>query len=302
MTTLDQHKIYCDESRQLYLDSRHPDQGALDWKEALREARFLVIGALRASNMLTNVSAALVANGGHMLVFRHLLAPPISQDQFKLICREWTKGTEKDCKPLKASAAAVVAQSFEEWRSRRLTPWINARRSPTWAELNSTIHAVAHLIAQQRVATARRNRIAKEQETSVVQLLEDRNWTKLPSKLIDQRAEVPALHFMHKTRFASGANENQEVDIACGLGGTIVLAIECKVTNDDTNSIKRINDVLKKASAWKSHWGSFVRPAAVMQGVMKFSDVKRLLDSDVEVFWAHRLDIFGSWIDVASST
>lgn len=262
----------------------------------------MVIGALRASNMLTNVSAALVANGGHMLVFRHLLAPPISQDQFKLICREWTKGTEKDCKPLKASAAAVVAQSFEEWRSRRLTPWINARRSPTWAELNSTIHAVAHLIAQQRVATARRNRIAKEQETSVVQLLEDRNWTKLPSKLIDQRAEVPALHFMHKTRFASGANENQEVDIACGLGGTIVLAIECKVTNDDTNSIKRINDVLKKASAWKSHWGSFVRPAAVMQGVMKFSDVKRLLDSDVEVFWAHRLDIFGSWIDVASST
>ena len=50
---------------------------------------------------------------------------------------------------------------------------------------------------------------------------------------------------MHKTRFAAKTRP-QEVDIACGLQGTFVLAIECKVTNDETNSVKRINDVLKR--------------------------------------------------------
>ena len=101
---------------------------------------------------------------------------------------------------------------------------------------------------------------------------------------------------MYKTRFASGDNENQEVDVACGLGGTVVLAMECKVTNDETNSVKRINDVLKKASAWKEHWGKFIKSAALLQGVIKFGDVQRLLDAGIEVFWAHRLDDFDAWL------
>ncbi|CAM3324289.1 hypothetical protein SPAN111604_15195 [Sphingomonas antarctica] len=84
--------------------------------------------------------------------------------------------------------------------------------------------------------------------------------------------------------------------MACGLGGTVILAMECKVTNDETNSVKRINDVLKKASAWKEHWGRFVKPAALLQGVIKFGDVQRLIDAGVEVFWSHRLDLFTAWI------
>ena len=119
----------------------------------------------------------------------------------------------------------------------------------------------------------------------------------MQSNLVATSGQLPARAFMHKTRFASGINENQEVDIACGLGGTVVLAMECKVTNDETNSVKRINDIIKKANAWKAHWGVFVKPAALLQGVIKFGDVQRLLDSNVEVFWAHELDSFGDWID-----
>jgi hypothetical protein len=102
---------------------------------------------------------------------------------------------------------------------------------------------------------------------------------------------------MHKTKFASGPKQSQEVDVACGLGKSVVLAMECKVTNDVTNSVKRINDILKKAAAWRSKWGEFVRTAAMLQGVMNPDDVKRLLDVGVEVFWSHRLDDFATWID-----
>jgi len=137
--------------------------------------------------------------------------------------------------------------------------------------------------------------LAYEQENAVVTLLERDGWTKLPSKLIDTRAAVPPKHFMHKTRFATKTRP-QEVDIACGLKNTFVVAMECKVTNDETNSVKRINDVLKKATAWQAHWGSFVGTAALLAGVVAPKDVQRLTDAGVEVFWSHDLDSFRKWL------
>ena len=64
---------------------------------------------------------------------------------------------------------------------------------------------------------------------------------------------------MKKTKFAT-TTRPQEVDIACGLGATMVLAMECKVSNDTTNSVKRVNDVLKKATAWREHWDHSYSP------------------------------------------
>ena len=101
---------------------------------------------------------------------------------------------------------------------------------------------------------------------------------------------------MHKARFASGLTGRAEVDVALGLEGAVVLAMECKVTNDETNSVKRVNDVLKKAQAWRSHWGNFVQPAVLLEGVIKSSDVVRLLEDNVQVFWSHRLDLFERWV------
>ncbi len=72
--------------------------------------------------------------------------------------------------------------------------------------------------------------------------------------------------------------------------------MECKVTNDETNSVKRINDVLKKATAWDDHWGSFVRTAALLEGVVAPKDVQRLTDANVLVFWSHDLDAFRAWL------
>lgn len=130
-----------------------------------------------------------------------------------------------------------------------------------------------------------------------MQLLLAKKWKKLPSTEIDARGVVPAKHFMHKTRFATATTNAQEVDIACGLQGSIVAAIECKVTNDETNSVKRVNDVVKKATAWKNHYGSFVETVALLQGVIKASDVQRLTDEGVHVFWSHDLKAFSDWVE-----
>jgi hypothetical protein len=246
--------------------------------------------------MLRDVAASLQSNGKHMWVIRHLMAPPMSQDQFKLLCKTWPKSTEKKGGKLSRSNAKAVAKTFSVWRHRQLTAWLDKGRQPSARQLRLVLTTVAPLMASQAFSTALRNLVAKEQEAAVTALLDSSGWVKLPSKLVDKRASLPAKHYMHKTRFATNTSRPQEVDVACGLKDTYVLAMECKVTNDETNSVKRINDVLKKATAWKAHWGSFVETAALLQGVISPKDVNRLLDAGVHVFWSHDLKTFKTWV------
>ncbi|MDP9056880.1 MAG: XamI family restriction endonuclease [Pseudomonadota bacterium] len=290
------HVANAQKARELYLNNLKPAEASADWHFAKREARKLVSAAIRASNCLRDLSGAIKQNCGHTLVFRQLLAPPTSQDQFKLICPSWSKSAENGARPVRQDIADIVAKSIEDRLDVGLTHWVRSSTNPSRRDISTLIRVTATLMAIQKLATARRSRLAFEQEYAVERLLEANGWTRLPSKLIDTRAAVPPFHFMHKTRFATETTTPQEVDIACGLPQSYVLAMECKVTNDETNSVKRINDVLKKASAWKAHWGSFVMTAALLQGVVAPKDVQRLSDAGVHVFWSHELTEFQDWL------
>lgn len=283
-------------ARALYLDNLKPQEGAADWYFAKRDARKLVAAALRSSNFLTNIEQSLQASGGHTLVFRHLLAPPLSQDQFKLVCQAWSKQSEKKATPVLDSSAQEVAAAICSRLDRGLAPWAASGRMASRREIVTLLQVASSMMAGQKIATARRSRLSFEQEYTVETLLAADGWTRLPSKLIDTRAAVPPRFFMRKTRFATNTTTHQEVDIACGLLRSYVLAMECKVTNDETNSVKRVNDVIKKAAAWKAHWGSFVVTAALLQGVIAAKDVQRLTDQGVHVFWSHDLEEFKTWL------
>jgi Holliday junction resolvase len=290
------HAAEAKKAADLYVANRVPHADAEVWQVALREARKKIAAALRESDMLTNVEKALTVQGAHMVVYRRLMAPPTSQDQFKLLCPEWNKGSEDEGKKLKPIAAAATAKVFHAWRHKRLTVWLDRDTAPTRRQLRHLLAAVTPIIAMQVFGTVLRNRQSREQEGAITSLLDAKGWKRLPSQLVDQGASLAAKQYMHKTRFATGDGTAQEVDVACGLGGTYVLAMECKVTNDETNSVKRVNDVLKKANAWKSHWGNFVETAALLQGVIAPKDVNRLLHAGVRVFWSHNLKAFEDWL------
>lgn len=282
----------------VYLASKTPLLDMADWHSALRQARQMIADTLRASNHLASIQAALQVSGAHTLVLRHIMAPPISQDQFTLVCDSWRKSTEKSGPPLTATEASEVAFEFDRRRSRALTPWLDLGRPVQMLDIRRLLWSVAPLIASQQLQTVQRNRASARQERSVISLLDGKGWTRQQGSLLDTRAALPLKHYMHKIRYATGSGTPQEVDLALGLQGTIVLAMECKVSNDETNSVKRVNDVLKKSSAWKTHWGNFVKTAALLQGVIAPKDVWRLLDEGVEVFWSHDLSEFEAWIDI----
>lgn len=297
MSATETHREFCTEAADHYLSERNAASDAEDWKFARWEARRMIIDLLRESSGLADMQTALESSGRHMTVLRHLLAPPISQDQFRLLARSWVKATEKNGKPIRSASAAEISAVFDARRDKRLSPWLTAQRAPRMAELLAMMGAISPLIANQRMGTARRNRMAMRQEQDAISVLEQRNWQRQQSKLITTGGALNRREFMHKARFKSGKKENQEIDIACGLGNTYILAIECKVTNDETNSIKRMNDILKKATAWRAHWGAYVLPGAILEGNIKFADVERLLEAQIEVFWSHRLDILADWLD-----
>lgn len=289
------HAQQAELASKLYLASTTPASDAADWREAIVEARQLIAAALRSTTYLKSIRPALQSHPGLTLVLRSLTAPPISQDQFKLKCDDWNKQKEKKNLALSPAEAAAFAATFEQYRDRAVTRWVDTNRNPTRREVRELMSTLAPYIGLQRLGTARRNRLSRIQEESVVGLLLSSGWTKIPSKLITTSASLKLKEFSHKTRFATQTRP-QEVDIACGLKNTVVLAMECKVTNDRTNSVKRVNDVLKKASAWKTHWGNFVETAALLQGVIDAKDVYRLLDAGVEVFWSHDLPRFQTWL------
>ncbi|MEL6113226.1 MAG: XamI family restriction endonuclease [Pseudomonadota bacterium] len=297
MPVTEENRQNAEYARKLYIEGADPVGEATDWAVSLGQIRLQVVAALAASNDLRDLRSALEVDGGHMLIFRHLLAPPKSQDQFKLLCDAWPKSSEKSGRPQKPDAAKAVSEVLARWMDRKIAPWLAANRGPTEVERELLIERVISFIAPKLVETQKRNRLSAEQENAVVQLLLTLGWVRLPSETIDTRAAVPPKHFMNKTRFATATTTAQEVDIACGFQSSYVAAMECKVTNDPTNSVKRVNDVLKKAAAWKAHWGSFVETAALLQGVIKPEDVQRLTDEGVKVFWSHDLNAFSDWVE-----
>lgn len=286
----------CEVAARLYAESMSPPAMAQCWLEATTAASAAVDHTLRRSDYLADIAGALVGGGKHMLVLRQMLAPPLSQDQFAIVCKAYSKSAENGDRPLAADKAEQIAEAFLAMRDVRLLKWLSENRAPEAEEVGRVVHAVTPLLAAQLHLTAKRTASSAVQEEAVVALLAAKNWERLPSRLVDRGAVLGARQFMKKTKFAT-TTRPQEVDIACGLGATMVLAMECKVSNDTTNSVKRVNDVLKKATAWREHWGSFVQPAALLQGTIGYKDVQRLIHAGVNVFWSHDLPRFERWID-----
>ncbi len=282
------------EAEEAYTKLLEPDFEGEAWRRTVAEAEQEVFAALEATHALEDVEAALRVTGSHMLVLRFLMAPPLSQDQFKLACPEWQKGTEKTGRPLSEKAARASADAFARWQDHeRIAP---IRAGDVGEKRQAAVSATAHMIAVNTYRTVRRMRFAHEQEQAAIALLLDLGYRQQPSQLVDEPGTLAEDEFMHATQFKTADGSTHEVDLAIGLPKRMILALECKVSNDKTNSVKRVNDILKKATAWKRQWGRVVVTGALLQGVFSDKEPLRLLEEDVEVFWSHRLNELEDWL------
>ena len=98
------------DARDAYLNTLDPDLHRAEWHDVVDRvtAEFAteVRSALQSDEKLAH---RLEQSGGIMALLRQLTAPPLSQDQFRLICPAWPKSSEKEAKPLKPHIARQVA-------------------------------------------------------------------------------------------------------------------------------------------------------------------------------------------------
>jgi XamI restriction endonuclease len=223
--------------------------------------------------------------------FRYLAGPPISKDDLKVLAEaQLTPARLRKDPEMTKRVLNVVRVGLD----RRRFPWVLDEREPTPAEKNAAIMASAALLATSRVGTSRRSEGKNQQETQVEEALLGIDFKKVATRKVSTISQAPkAGEFCRESTLGT-----RKADFIIGLYDQRIMAIECKVSNSATNSVKRLNnDAAAKAQAWISQFGTLgVVPVAVLSGVYKLVNLVDAQNSGLTVYWAHDLNQLLDWI------
>lgn len=235
---------------------------------------------------------AVVADPQRLEVLRYLAAPPISADDLKTLTDAPSlspRSFAQDGDLVRRVTATIVTVL-----DRRRFPWLAGRRPPSDAERRAAVVGTAALLAASRVGTVRRNLGKTAQEGLVRDALRAEGLQEVKPRRIAQLGDAPRPGtFCGECSFGS-----RKADIVAGLPDGRILPIECKVSNSETNSIKRLNnDAAAKAETWRDEFGSIqVVPAAVLGGVYNLRHLESAQERGLTLFWAHDLESLVGWV------
>ena len=241
--------------------------------------------------------ARLWATDAGRTAYRYLAAPPISEDDLETLAEaKLAARSARQDDPALARLADVMRTTLDP----RRFPWVAQARTPSPAELSAAILASTTLAAAQRVQTLRSGDEKSMVEGSVRGLLVGMGWQAAPSRpgrgvqnLINDAP--PQRCFL--TQINLGADN---ADVLIRLDDGRLLAVECKGSNSEINSRKRLNkEAGQNARAWLTGFGGQVVPAVALQGVFKDRYVIEAQDTPMLIFWGHRLDDLRGFIQAA---
>jgi hypothetical protein len=266
-----------------------------DYLEAFDEHQGYVEEILETTVDLAQLetTALDVLGDPHLLeAFRYLAAPPISQDDLKVLAdaRSLSKGHLQNSPEDVQRLIGVVRQVLD----RRRFAWVVENREPTEAERNAAVMASAALMAASRTQTRRRTTGKDQQEAMVKAALKALGFAEVASRKIPNISYAPAPgEFCGESVLGT-----RKGDIIVRLWDHRTMPIECKVSNSSTNSVKRLNnDAVVKAASWKLDFGlRQVVPTAVLSGVYKLHNLLDAQDRGLTLFWAHDLKPLTEWI------
>lgn len=254
---------------------------------------------LEASVDLTQLeerAADIVTNKALLKTLRYIAAPPISDDDLK------TLAEVKSLAPgaLKKNPAAVrdIVRTVMVAIDRKRFTWdFTKGAEPNEQERSAAVLATAALLATSHVNTKRRHTQQHGQEDKVRQALTGIGYREVKRRNIDAITDAPAVgEFCPESKVAG-----RKGDFVVRLFDGRVLVLECKSSNSELNSLKRLdNDTVAKARQWRERLGkSHIVAAAMVAGVYKLERLVAVQSDDLYLFWSHRMDGF---IDFVQST
>lgn len=237
-------------------------------------------------------SALDVLTDPHLLdAFRYLAAPPISEDDLKVLADAKLSKTHLKKNPADVQKLIGIVRQVLD---RRRFAWVVEGREPTEAERSAAVLASAALMAASRTQTQRRTTGKKQQEAMVKEALQALGFKEVASRKIPNTSHAPEPgEFCGESVLGT-----RKGDIIVRLWDHRVMPIECKVSNSSTNSVKRLNnDAAVKADSWKRDFGlRQVVPTAVLSGVYKLHNLLDAQERGLTLFWAHDLKPLTEWI------
>lgn len=268
------------------------------WSSHYKQARkkfddlFAQLKDLNPNEVTTSILAEAYGMGLGEAI-RYLAGPPISDDDLKVIAAvdSIAPGVLKENPEHVRKIFEVIERVIDPHRF----PWIKAGKDPSPSEREAALLASSVLLAAQRLATERRSEGKESQETQVKDYLRSLGFTEAPTATINTIVKGPqAGQFCAECQLG-----DRKADVVVRLHDTRLMAIECKVSNSATNSVKRLNnDAAVKSEYWVSQFGSAqVVPAAVLSGVFKVLNLEQAQGRKLSLFWAHDLEKLGAFIE-----
>jgi XamI restriction endonuclease len=242
---------------------------------------------------ITNNNLADAYGMGLGEALRYLAGPPISDDDLQIIADVDSiapgvliKNPDALCKVFGVIERVIDPNRF---------PWVKSGGTPTAQQREAALLASSVLLAAQRIATERRSEGKENQETKVKDYLRGLGFTETKAMTITTIVKGPQpMQFCAECKLGE-----RKADVVVRLHDTRLLAIECKVSNSATNSVKRLNnDAAVKAEYWIKQFGVVqVVPAAALAGVFKVLNLEQAQERGLVLFWSHDLDKLGEFIE-----
>lgn len=234
---------------------------------------------------------------GHerIAAWRFMCGVPVSADDLKTMV-----GLPLGQRVLSPSVRQSIIDAVQPELDEIRLPWLfeAAPRRPTAVERERAVAWTAGLMATERRRTARRVKAATLQELCVAKIL-----IRLGFKYGDRKSigsitlasDLPKGQFLTETNVAG-----DKCDVPVRLWDGRLLAIECKSSNSAVNSYKRLtHEVGNKARKWHAVFGQAVVVGAVVAGVYDMRNLKNAQDTDVTIFWQHRLRVLIDAVEAA---
>lgn len=267
------------------------------WETHYRQAREKFEHVFRELNDLnpgaiTDESLAGVYRLGLGEALRYLAGPPISDDDLKVIAE--ADSIAPNILARNPETLRRVFKVIERVIDPHRFPWVLKGTTPTKQEREAALLASSVLLAAQRIATERRNDAKEMQETKVKDYLGSLGFSEAPAVPINTIMMGPqSLQFCSECQLG-----DRKADVVVRLHDTRLMAIECKVSNSATNSVKRLNnDAAVKATYWLTQFGiRQVVPAAALAGVFKVLNLDQAQQRGLALFWSHDLEKLEAFI------
>lgn len=246
------------------------------------EAVFKRTEALRS---LSSESGQELLISGYLQTLRNMCRPTVSEDDFKNLS---DTGTVSASKFSDIGLSQSALDYLERNLNRDIFSWLDADTAPTDSERHAAAVAVAALAAEQKTKTLMRGSSSKRQEQAVREALIARCGLKsVASKSFELLSNGPGKgELFDRETLVAGT----KADVVLGLYDGRIMCLECKVSNSEVNSFKRLNhEAVDKVKKWAGSFGKQCVSGVVIQGCFKAANLVSAQDDGAYLFCSSNL-------------